>query len=107
MKMHKQQKGEYAYPPYERKRVIIRTAAYFLIFPCSIFAGILFHRQEGKSPYNRRCFRTAAIEQKSGIRHHVLQDSKVQRNRLSGNGLRQRRAPVPVPRANLDGSTPS
>ena len=23
MKMHKQQKGEYAYPPYERKRVFI------------------------------------------------------------------------------------
>ncbi len=80
MKMHKQQKGEYAYPPYERKRVIIRTAAYFLIS-----LAVFFHRQEGKSPYNRRCFRTAAIEQKSGIRHHVLQDSKVQRNRLSGN----------------------
>ena len=31
MNIPRQRKGEFGYPPYERKRVIIRTAAYFLI----------------------------------------------------------------------------
>lgn len=31
MNIPRQKKGEFGYPPYERKRVMIRTAAYFLI----------------------------------------------------------------------------
>ncbi|MDE7479399.1 MAG: hypothetical protein K2M91_15940 [Lachnospiraceae bacterium] len=31
MNIQRQKKGEFGYPPYERNRVIIRTAAYFLI----------------------------------------------------------------------------
>lgn len=31
MKIQRQNKGEFGYPPYERKRVVLRTAAYFLI----------------------------------------------------------------------------
>ncbi len=31
MSIPRQKKGEFGYPPYERKRVILRTAAYFLI----------------------------------------------------------------------------
>lgn len=45
MKMQKQQKGEYGYPPYERKRVVIRTAAYFLI---SIAVFLLGYFSTGK-----------------------------------------------------------
>ena len=45
MKMHKQQKGEYAYPPYERKRVALRTIVYFLI---SIAVFLLGYFSTGK-----------------------------------------------------------
>ncbi len=45
MKMQKQQKGEYGYPSYERKRVVIRTAAYFLI---SIAVFLLGYFSTGK-----------------------------------------------------------
>ena len=45
MKKQKQQKGEYGYPPYERKRVVIRTAAYFLI---SIAVFLLGYFSTGK-----------------------------------------------------------
>lgn len=31
MKIQRKKKGDYEYPPYETRRVIIRTAAYFLI----------------------------------------------------------------------------
>lgn len=84
MKMQKQQKGEYGYPSYERKRVVIRTAAYFLI-SIAVFLLGYFSTGKRKSSHNRCCPRTAAIEQESGIGRHVLQDSKVQRKGLSGS----------------------
>jgi len=35
----RQKKGDFAYPPYERKRVILRTAAYFLISAAVFLLG--------------------------------------------------------------------
>lgn len=45
MYIQKYKKGEFGYPPYERKRVIIRTAAYFLI---SIAVFLLGYFSTGK-----------------------------------------------------------
>lgn len=45
MKIQRQKKGEFDYPPYERKRVILRTAAYFLI---SIAVFLLGYFSTGK-----------------------------------------------------------
>ena len=41
MRTQKRHKGEFGYPPYERKRVIIRTAAYFLISLAVFLLGYL------------------------------------------------------------------
>ena len=46
MKMQRQKKGEFGYPPYERKRVVIRTAVYFLI---SISVFLLGYFSTGKT----------------------------------------------------------
>jgi len=46
MKAQKQKKGDFEYPPYERKRVIIRTAIYFLI---SISVFLLGYFSTGKT----------------------------------------------------------
>lgn len=45
MNTQRQKKGEFGYPPYERKRVILRTAAYFLI---SIAVFLLGYFSTGK-----------------------------------------------------------
>ncbi len=45
MNLQKYKKGEFRYPPYERKRVIIRTAVYFLI---SIAVFLLGYFSTGK-----------------------------------------------------------
>lgn len=39
MNTQKQKKGEFGYPPYERKRVIIRTAVYFFISAAVFLLG--------------------------------------------------------------------
>lgn len=46
MKMQRQKKGEFGYPPYERKKVVIRTAVYFLI---SISVFLLGYFLTGKT----------------------------------------------------------
>jgi len=39
MNIQRQKKGDFSYPPYERKKVIIRTAAYFLISTAVFLLG--------------------------------------------------------------------